>query len=59
MVGAGWIDRNIVENELRLAAFALASDDGDESVLKTIKSGLDAGYDNPCPPLANRKRGWK
>jgi hypothetical protein len=58
MVGAGWIDRNTVENELRLAAFALASDDGDQSVLKTIKSELDAGYDNPCPPLANRKRGW-
>jgi hypothetical protein len=59
MVSAGWIDRLMVENELRLAAYALANNDGAESVLKTIKSGLDSGYANPHPPLANRKRGWK
>ena len=59
MVGAGWIDRNTVENELRLAALALAHDDGAESVLKPIKSGLDAGCSDPHPPIGNRKRGWQ
>jgi hypothetical protein len=59
MVSAGWIDRLTVENELRLAAFALANDDGAASVLKTIASGLNDGCCNPHPPLANRKRGWK
>jgi hypothetical protein len=59
MVGAGWIDRNTVESQLRLAAFALAHDDGAESVLKTIKSGLNAGQGNPCPPLPSRRRARK
>ena len=59
MVGAGWIDRNTVENELRLAAHALANDDGIKSVMTTIASGLAAGCSDPHPPLANRKRGWK
>jgi hypothetical protein len=59
MVSAGWIDRNTVENELRLAAHALANDDGIKSVVQTIESGLDAGCSDPHPPLANRKRGWK
>jgi hypothetical protein len=59
MVGAGWIDRNTVENELRIAAHALANDDGIKSVMTTIASGLDAGCSDPHPPLANRKRGWK
>jgi hypothetical protein len=56
MVGAGWIDRNRVEVELRIAARALERDDGLVSVTKTIKSGLDAGTSKPHPPLPDRGR---
>lgn len=47
LVGAGELDRVTVEHELRAAAHALAETDGEVSVLKTIKSGLDAGVRNP------------
>ena len=59
MVGAGWIDRNRVEFNLMIAARGLEHDDGRTSVIKTIKSGLDAGSRRPHPALRDRKRGTK
>ena len=56
MVGAGWIDRPTVEGRLFKAAQAcgLVKDDGQRSVLATIKSGLDAGEKEPHAPLSDR-----
>jgi len=59
MVGAGWIERNRVELNLMIAARGLEHDDGRTSVIKTIKSGLDAGGRRPHPALRDRKRGKK
>ena len=59
MVGAGWIDLNRVEFNLMIAARGLEHDDGRASVIKTIKSGLDAGSRRPHPALRDRKRGTK
>ena len=59
MVGAGWIDRNKVENCLLYAAFVLKNEDGLTTVLATIKSELDAGYRKPHPDLVDRKWGGK
>ncbi len=47
IVGAGKLSRSYVESELYSAAAALAETDGEQSVLRTIKSGLDAGIRNP------------
>jgi Bifunctional DNA primase/polymerase, N-terminal len=56
MVGSGWIGRTTVEGRLFDAAVAcgLVEDDGQRSVLATIKSGLDAGEKEPHAPLSDR-----
>jgi Bifunctional DNA primase/polymerase, N-terminal/AAA domain len=57
MVAAGWIERAAVEGRLFDAATAcsLVQDDGQHSVLATIKSGLDAGEKEPHAPLPDRE----
>ncbi len=57
MVAAGWISRATVEGRLLDAAGAcgLVKDDGQCSVLATIKSGLDAGEKEPHAPLPDRE----
>ncbi len=47
LVGAGKLQRCEVEAALLAAADALARDDGERSVEKTIKSGLNAGIAQP------------
>jgi hypothetical protein len=56
MVAAGWIERATVEGRLFEAATScgLVQDDGQHSVLATIKSGLDAGEKEPHAPLPHR-----
>ena len=56
MVAAGWIGRKTVEGRLFDAAITcgLVKDDGQRSVLATIKSGLDAGEKEPHAPLPDR-----
>jgi RecA-family ATPase len=57
MVAAGWIGRSTVEGRLFDAATTcgLVNDDGQRSVLATIKSGLDAGEKEPHAPLRDRE----
>jgi hypothetical protein len=57
MVAAGWIGRATVEGRLFDAAAicGLVKDDGQRSVLATIKSGLDAGEKEPHAPLPDRE----
>jgi hypothetical protein len=57
MVAAGWIGRATVEDRLFDAAItcSLVKDDGQHSVLATIKSGLDAGEKDPHAPLPDRE----
>lgn len=57
MVGAGWIERNIVAAHLEFAASSLKNDDGEAAVKATIKSGIDAGIRRPHPDLVERKWG--
>ncbi len=54
MVGAGWIDRPVVESGLTDACVGngLTRGDGLASVLGTIRSGLDSGVANPHEPLS-------
>lgn len=47
LVGVGFLSRSEVEQALSGAAAQLAADDGQQSVDRTIKSGLDAGIANP------------
>jgi hypothetical protein len=47
LVGAGEISRSEVENALHAAAGALAATDGEMTVTRTIRSGLEAGIRNP------------
>ena len=56
MVAAGWIGRKTVEGRLFDATITcgLVKDDGQRSVLATIKSGLDAGEKEPHAPLPDR-----
>jgi AAA domain len=58
MVAAGWIGRATVEGRLFNAAATcgLVKDDGQRSVLATIKSGLDAGEKEPHTSLPNREQ---
>ena len=60
MIGAGWIDRAVVERALEGACFinglGKTQDDygcgGDASeVEKTMRSGIEAGIADPCPAL--------
>ena len=57
MVAVGWIGRANVESRLFDAATTcgLVKDDGQRSVLATIKSGLDAGEKEPHAPLPDRE----
>ena len=57
MVAAGWIGRATVEGRLFNAAITcgLVKDDGQRSVLATIKSGLDSGEKEPHAPLSDRE----
>ena len=57
MVAAGWIGRKTVEGRLFDAAITcgLVKDDGQRSVLATIKSGLDAGEKESHAPLPDRE----
>ena len=57
MVAAGWIGRATVEGRLFDAATTcgLVKDDGQHSVLATIKSGLDAGEKEPHAPPPDRE----
>jgi hypothetical protein len=61
MVAAGWIGRATVVGRLLDAAAicGLVRDDGQGSVLATIKSGLDAGEKEPHPPLRDRDAVYK
>jgi len=54
MVGSGWIDRRVVEQRLYDAAVQNGSvqDDGSDAALATIKSGIEAGLNQPPPDLA-------
>ena len=58
MVARGWVSRS--EAELRLLASAhacgLAADDGVRAAEKTIRSGLDAGSDDPHPDPGHPRR---
>lgn len=58
-VGAGRLDRTEVERELMNAAdkSGLIKDDGSHAALATIASGIDAGLENPAPPLKDRANG--
>jgi len=47
LVGAGKLQRREVEAALLAAADALARDDGETTVVRTIRSGLSAGIANP------------
>ena len=47
LVGAGKLNQSEVETVLLAAAESLARDDGERSVEKTIRSGLNAGIANP------------
>lgn len=47
LVGAGLLTRELVERELHEAATALVMADGEMAVLRTIRSGLDAGEKRP------------
>ena len=47
LVGAGKLNQSEVETVLLAAADSLARDDGERSVEKTIRSGLNAGIANP------------
>lgn len=47
LVGGELLDRDVVEQRLYEAAAALTADDGELATWKTIKSGLDAGINNP------------
>jgi hypothetical protein len=57
MAARGWLSR--AEAELRLLAAAhacgLVAEDGQRSAEKTIRSGLDAGGDDPHPDLEKRQ----
>jgi Bifunctional DNA primase/polymerase, N-terminal len=55
MVGARWIERNIVAARLLSAAINLTHEDGETAVKATIKSGIDAGIRKPHPELVDRK----
>ena len=57
MVAARWIGRATVEGRLFDAAMTcgLVTDDGQRSVVATIKSGLDAGEKEPHAPLPDRE----
>jgi hypothetical protein len=54
MVGPGWIGREVVEQRLYEAAVQNGSvqDDGSDAALATIKSGIEAGLDQPHSDLA-------
>jgi hypothetical protein len=54
MVGARWIERNIVAARLLSAAINLTREDGEAAVIATIKSGLTAGQRQPHPGLPER-----
>ena len=54
MVGARWIERNIVAARLLSAAINLTREDGEAAVIATIKSGLTAGQRQPHPDLPER-----
>jgi hypothetical protein len=56
MVGARWIERNIVAARLLSAAINLTREDGETAVKATIQSGLKAGQRQPHPDLPDR--GW-
>ncbi len=53
LVAKGHLDRGQVETELVAAAASLVQRDGEESVRRTIKSGLDAGI--AIPPTARSR----
>jgi hypothetical protein len=59
MIGAGWIERNIVAARLLSAALDLTREDGETAVKATIQSGLTAGQRQPHPELVDRKWGGK
>jgi Bifunctional DNA primase/polymerase, N-terminal len=54
LVGAGWIERNIVAARLLSAAINLTREDGETAVIATIKSGLTAGQRQPHLGLPER-----
>lgn len=47
LVGGGWISRADVEGQLMAAAAQLAAQEGEQTVIKTIRSGLEAGIKQP------------
>ena len=56
MFAAGWIDRDSVVNRLYQAAkkCGLMAEDGEQTVLDTLRSGWSAGREDPHPPLGPR-----
>jgi Bifunctional DNA primase/polymerase, N-terminal len=54
MVGARWIQRNVVAVRLLSAAINLRNEDGETAVRTTINSGLTAGQREPHPDLPDR-----
>ena len=57
MVARRWLERSSVERALLAAADAngmVADDGGRDRAVATIKSGLDAGMNNPHPDLPDR-----
>ncbi|QEH34273.1 hypothetical protein OJF2_28080 [Aquisphaera giovannonii] len=60
LVGAGLLDRPTVEQRLLAAAAGYVRDDGEAAALKTIRSGLDAGQNQPRDPsrIAAGRNGW-
>jgi hypothetical protein len=54
LVGAGWIERNIVAARLLSAAVNLTREDGETAVKATIQSGLKAGQRQPHLGLPER-----
>jgi len=54
MVGARWIQRNLVASRLLAAAISLRNEDGETAVTATINSGLTAGQHEPHPDLPDR-----
>jgi hypothetical protein len=58
LIARGWIGAATVEGRLYDAARAcgLLADDGERAVRSTVKSGIDAGNNEPHPDLKERDR---
>jgi len=61
MVRAGWLECGAALSDLFQAMIENGSvaEDGERTVLNTLRSGLDDGMKNPCEPLPIVEQGWR